>query len=75
MQAQFHIHIFMDSRLAVAVSPASQISCHAAVAVHSVVAVVDFTDLLLDFRFLGMITRLPVLPVVIVSIRADPKPP
>jgi len=65
----------MDGRLAVAVAPAFQINRHAAVAVHSVVAVVDFVDLLLDFGFLGIIIRLPVLPVVIVGIRADPQPP
>ena len=71
MQDQFHVHIFMDGRLAVAVSPAFQISRHAAAAVHSVVAVADLVDLLLDFRFLSIIIR---LPVVIVSIRADPQP-
>ena len=65
----------MDGRLAVAVSPAFQISRHAAAAVHSVVAVVDLGDLLLDFRFLGIIIRLLVLPIVIVSIQADPQPP
>ena len=36
---------------------------------------VDFADLPLDFRFFGIIIRLPVFPVVIVGIRADPQPP
>ena len=38
-------------------------------------AVVDAADLLLDHRFLGIIICLPMLPVVIVGIRADPQPP
>jgi hypothetical protein len=65
----------MDSRLAVAVAFTLQIGRHAAVAVHSAVAVVNFVNLLLDFCFLGIIPRLPVFPVVIVGIRADPQPP
>ena len=38
-------------------------------------AVVDAADLLLDHRFLGIIICLPMLPVVIVGIRADPQLP
>ena len=38
-------------------------------------AVVDAADLLLNFCFLGIIICLPVLPVVIVGIRADRQPP
>lgn len=38
-------------------------------------AVVDAADLLLNHCFLGIIICLPVLPVVIVGIRADPQPP
>ncbi len=75
MQPHLDVHIFMDSRLAVAVAFALQIGRHAAVAVHSAVAVVNFVNLLLDFCFLGIIPRLPVFPVVIVGIRADPQPP
>lgn len=37
-------------------------------------AVVDIPDLLLNLCFLGIIIRLPVFPVVIISIRADPQP-
>lgn len=74
MQPQLDVHIFMDGRLAVAVASALQIGRHAAVAVHSAVAVVDFVNLLLGFCFLGIIIRLPVFPVVIVCIRAEPQP-
>ena len=74
VQAQFPVHIFMDSRAAVAVSPAFQINCHAAVTVHAVMVVVDIPDLLLDLCFLGMIICLPVFPVVVISIRADSQP-
>ncbi len=38
-------------------------------------AVIDAADLLLNLCFLGIIIRLPVFPVVIVGIRADPQPP
>ena len=65
----------MDGSSAVTVSPALQIDRHAAVAVNAVVAVIDLIDLPLDFRFFGIIIRLPVLPVVIVCIRTDPQPP
>ena len=64
----------MDSRAAVAASHAFQISCHAAVTVHAVMVVADIPDLLLDLCFLGMIIRLPVFPVVVISIRADSQP-
>ena len=74
VQTQFPVHIFMDSCAAVAVSSAFQISCHAAVTVHAVMAVVDIPDLLLNLCFLGMIIRLPVFPVVVISIRADSQP-
>lgn len=75
IQTQFPVHIFMDCCLAVAVPPALQIGRHTAVPVYSVVAVVDLFDLFPDFLFLGIIIRLPVFPVVIVGIRADPQPP
>ena len=75
MQAQFPVHIFMDCCLAIAVPPALQIGSHTAVPVYSTVAVVDLFDLFPDFLFLGIVIRLPVFPVVIVGIRADPQPP
>ena len=38
-------------------------------------AVVDAADLILNLCFLGIIICLPMLPVVIVGIRADCQPP
>ena len=65
----------MHSRAAVAVPSTFQISCHTAVTVHTIMAVVDIPDLLLNLCFLGIIIRLPVFPVVIVGIRANRQPP
>ena len=64
----------MDCCPAVAVPPALQIGSHTAIPVYSIVAVVDLFDLFLDFLFLGIIIRLSVFPVVIVSIRAAHQP-
>ena len=75
MQAHLRVHIFMDGSGAVAIPFALQVGCHAAVAIDAVVPVVDFIYLPLDFCFLGAIIRLPVFPVVIVGIRANPQPP
>ena len=75
MQPHFRVHIFMDGSGTVAVPFAPQIGPHAAVTVNTVVPVVDFFYLLLHFCFLGVVICLPVFPVVVVGIRADPKPP
>ena len=75
MQAHLRVHIFMDGSGAVAVSFTLQIGRHGTVAVNTVMPVVDFIYLPQDFCFLGVIIRLPVFPVVIVGIRADPQPP
>lgn len=64
----------MDSGIAVAISFALQIDPHAAVAVHSVMAVVNFFYLLVYLCFLGVIVRFPLLSVVIVGIRPYPQP-
>ena len=61
----------MDGCGAVAISAAFQINPHAAVAIDAVVAVVDPLDLLMNFCLLGIVVRLPVLPVVVVGIRAE----
>ncbi len=74
MQPRLCVHIFMDGSGAVAVSFTLQIGCHGTVAVNTVIPVVDFIYLPQDFCFLGIIIRLPVFPVVIVGIRADPQP-
>ena len=68
-QAHLCVYVLMDGRGATPVPPASQIGRHATVAVDTVVAVVDVPDLLLDVCLLGIIVRLPVLPVVVVGIR------
>ncbi len=73
-QTHFCVHVFMDRRGAVTVPLAPLVDSHAAVAVHTIVAVVDVPDLLLDF-FLSIIISLPVFPVVIVCVRADRQPP
>ena len=75
MQAHFSIHIFMDGCVAVAVPFTLQIGRHPAIAVNTVVSVVNLTDLPLDFCFLGVIICLPVFPVVIIGIRADRQAP
>ena len=51
-----------------------QIFSHAAVAVHTVVAVVDVSNLLMDLLFLSILIRLGVFPVVIVCIWTDRQP-
>jgi hypothetical protein len=75
MQPHLRVHIFMDGSGAVVVSFTFQISRHGTVAVNTVMSVVDFIYLPLDFCFLGVIIRLPVFPVVIIGIRADSQPP
>ena len=74
-QAQLCVHVFMDGRGAVAVSPALQVCPHAAVAINAVVAVVDGIDFLQHSRFLGVVTSFPVLTVVVIGIWTDPQPP
>ena len=53
---------------------ACQINGHASVSIHPIVLVVNLSDLRLYHRFLGIVIRLPVFPVVIVSIRANIQP-
>lgn len=74
MKAQFSIHIFMDRCLTVVVPPAFQKDRHVAVLLYSIVAAADLFNLLLGLCFLGVITRLPVFPIVIAGIRADRQP-
>ncbi len=73
-QAQLCVHVFMDGCGAVDVSAAFQINPHAAVAIDAVVAVVDPLNLLMDCCLLGMVVRLPVLPVVVIGIRPELQP-
>ena len=53
---------------------ACQINGHASVSVHSIVLVINLSDLRLYPRFLGIVICLPVFPVVIISIRANIQP-
>jgi hypothetical protein len=55
-------------------SPALQVNAHAPVAGNTIIFMVDLFDLPQHRLFLGIIFRLPVFPVVIISIRADPLP-
>lgn len=57
------------------ITSALQIYSHAPIADRAIVGVIDFTDLIQNFLFMGIVTRLPVFPVVIVCVRPDIKPP
>ena len=74
-QPQLRIHVFMDRCWAVAVTLPFQINFHAAVTIDAIVRMVDFLNLALYFCFMGIVIRLPVSPVVVVSIWTDLKPP
>ena len=74
IQPHLLIHILMDGYRTVMEAFASQINGHASVSVHSIVLVVNLPDLRLYPGFLGIVIRLPVFPVVIVSIRANIQP-
>ena len=74
MKTQFHVHIFMDGRRAVAVTFPSQICRHAPVTINAIVFMVDFLNLCQNLRFMGIITRLPVFPVVVICIWIDLQP-
>lgn len=56
-------------------APARQINGHGPVSGHPVMHMVNFPDLSFYSFFLGIIIRLPVFPVVVISIRVDAKPP
>ena len=64
----------MDGSRAVAISFTRQIDSHTPITVNTVMSVVDFFYLTLDFCFLGIIIRLPVFAVVVISIRVNPQP-
>ncbi len=65
----------MDGCGTVGVSASFQINPHAAVAINAVMAVVDLLYLLMYFCLLGIVVCLPMLPVVVIGIRADSQPP
>ena len=64
----------MDGYRTVVEAFASQINGHASVSVYTIVLVVNLSDLRLYLGFLSIVIRLPVFPVVIVSIRANIQP-
>ena len=53
----------------VIISSACQINCHTLVSVNSIMAVIEVPDPCHNLRFLGIIIRLPVFPVVVIDIR------
>ena len=74
IQPHLFIHILMNGYRTVMEAFACQINGHASVSVHTIVLVVNLPDLCLYLRFLGIVIRLPVFPVVIVSIWANIQP-
>ena len=64
----------MDGDRTVMEAFACQINGHASVSVYTIVLVVNLSDLSLYLGFLSIVIRLPVFPVVIVSIRANIQP-
>ena len=68
-QTKFYIHISVYGQRTVIISSACQINCHAPVPIDSIMDMVDIPDLCHNLRFLGIIVRLPVFPVVVIGIR------
>ena len=68
------VHIFMNSCIIVRITFTLQIDFHTPVAVNSIVRMIYFLNLCLDFCFKGIIIRLPVFPVVVISIWAYTQP-
>jgi len=52
----------------VVTASALQVYGHAPVTDGTIVFVIDFDDLILNFLFMGIVTRLPVFPVVIICV-------
>lgn len=74
MKPLFRAHIFMNGRRSVAVTVPSQIDCHAPVTINAIVFMADFPNLRQNLRFMGIIIRLPVFPVVVISIWINIQP-
>ena len=73
-EPHFHIHILMYGCGTVGIPLTGQVNRHAPITVNPMMLMVDLLNLCLDFLFMGIEIRLPVLPVVIVSIGIDPQP-
>lgn len=68
------VHIFMNGAITVRITFTLQIDFHTPIAVNSIVRMIYFLNLCLDFGFKGIIIRLPVFPVVVISIWAYTQP-
>lgn len=68
------VHIFMNGGITVRITFTLQIDFHTPIAVNSIVRMIYFLNLCLDFGFKGIIIRLPVFPVVVISIWAYTQP-
>ena len=75
IQPHFRIHVFMYGNRTIMTAPARQIDRHGPVPCNSVMRMVNFPNQRFSCVFLGIIVRLPVFPVVVISIRADAEPP
>ena len=64
----------MDSCRAILVAFPPKVNGHAPVTVNAIMFMINLTDLFLNRCFLGIILRLPVFPVVVVSVRIDTQP-
>lgn len=65
----------MYGNRAVMTAPARQINGHGPVSCHPVMRMVNFPDQGFSSFFFGIIIRLSVFPIVVISIRTDSKPP
>ena len=68
------VHIFMNGGITVRITFTLQIDFHTPIAVNSIVRMIYFLNLCLDFGFNGIIICLPVFPVVVISIWAYTQP-
>lgn len=71
-QSQLRIHILMYRCRTIGISLPLQVDSHPSVSVHSVVAMVDFFNFRHNLCLLGIIIRLPMFPVVVISVWTDP---
>ena len=73
-ETRFCVHIFMNSGITVKITFTLQIDFHTPVAVNSIVRMIYFLNLCLDFGFKGIIICLPVFPIVVIRIGAYTQP-
>lgn len=73
-QTKFRIHVLMNGCGTACVPLTFQIDRHTAVAVNTVVVVVDILNLLLNLCFSGIIFHFSVFQVVIIAVRIQSQP-